>query len=134
MQCIRGNNNRSPSITTSLSLDSLNEYFSKRINRKSLMRRSFEFVRKNIVRSSKYLLPKNSFKARKVLTGSGVSNNDLNNNRFSYNDSQILSQTTDQHLRNTYCDGGGDVFEISTDSDILMSNTNSRKQFLSNTR
>lgn len=136
MQCIRGNNNRSPPLsptqsTLSLdSLDSLNKYLSKRINRKSLVRRSFEIVRKNFVRHSQYLLTQNSTKVRKLVKRSGLNQNDLNNNRPSYDNS---SQTIDQHFSNTY-GGDGDVFVISTDSDILTSNTNSRKHFRSNVR
>lgn len=133
MQCIRGKQNHSPPLTpiqSSVSLNSyeFNEYISKRINRKSLMRRSFEFVRKNFVRQSQYVLPKHRFKVRNVSKRHRVSNSDLNNNESNSSNSQILAQTT-----NTY-GNGGDVFVISTDSDILTSNTNSQKQFHSNVR
>ena len=136
MQCIRGNNNRSPPLSpirTSLSMDSLNKYFSKRTNRKSLVRRSFEIIRKNVVRHKQYLLPQNSTIARKAKKKNGLIQNDQNNNQPSCCNSEALAQNTDQHFSNTY-GVGGDVFVISTDSDILTSNTNSRQQFRSNVR
>lgn len=133
MQCIRGSNDCSPPLTpmrSSLSMESLNKYLSKRINRKSIVRRSFEIVRKKFVRHSQYLLPQNGTKVRKVMKRSELSQNDLITNRPSYDNN---SQTTDQHFFNTYC-GGGDVFVISTDSDILTSKINNHKQFRSNVR
>lgn len=126
MQCIRGNDDDSPPLSpmrSSVSMNSLNKYLSKRINRKSLVRRSFEIVRKNFVRHSQYLLPQNSGKGRKIVKKSGLSQNERNNNR-----------STDQYFSDTYCGGGGDIFVISTDSDILTSNTNGRSQLRSNFR
>lgn len=137
MQCFRGNNNRSPPLSPSirsrsLSIDSLNKYLSNTINRKSFVRRSLQIVRKNVLRQSQYLLRQNSMKVRKVFKRSELSQNDPNNNRSSHND----SPTQNQHFSNTYCDddGGGDVFIMSTDADILTSNTNSREQIASNVR
>lgn len=132
MQCIRGNDHSPPvsPMRSSISMDSLNKYLSRRIHRKSLVRRSFEIVRKNFVRHSQYLLPQNRTKVREIVKKSGSSQNERNNHRPSYDDN---FQTTDQHFSNTYC-GDGDIFVISTDSDILTSNTNNRKQFRSNVR
>lgn len=131
MQCFRGNNDHSPPLSpmqSSVSMDSLNKYFPKRINRKSIVRRSFEIVRKNVVRHSQHLLPQKKFKARK-LNGNTLN---IDNNRPSC-DSLFLAQRTDQHAANTYC-GGGDDFVISDDSAILTANSNNRKQFYSNAR
>lgn len=131
MQCIRSNENPSPALTpiqSTVSLDSLNEYLTKRLNRKSLMRRSFEFVRKSFVRQSQYLFPKHGTKVRNLSQKREISNNDLNNNGSSSNNSQILAQTT-----NTYCNGG-EIFVISADSDILASNTIRRKRLRANVR
>lgn len=138
MQCFRSNNNRSPPEPQSLSMrsvslsnDSLNKYFSKSINRKSFVRRSFEIVRKNVLRQSQYVLRRNSVKVRKLFKRS----EDPNNNRSSYDDSRF----TNQHYSNTHCTdddggGGGDSFVTSTDADILTSNANSRGQYCSNVR
>lgn len=127
MQCFRGNNNRSPPLTPlrsrSLSIDSLNKYFANTINRKSFVRRSFEIVRKNVLRQSQYLLRQNGIKVRKAFKRSELRQNDPNNNR---------------PFSNTYCDdgsGGGEgVFVISTDDDILTPNAYSHEQFGSNVR
>lgn len=138
MQCFRGNNNRSPPLTPlrsrSLSIDSLNKYFANTINRKSFVRRSFEIVRKNVLRQSQYLLRQNGIKVRKAFKRSELRQNDPNNNRSSYDDSQL----TNRQFSNTYCDdgsGGGEgVFVISTDDNILTPNTNGLEQFGSNVR
>lgn len=140
MQCVRGNNDSSPPLTpiqSSVSMGSLNEYFSKRFNRKSFMRRSFEIFRKNVVRRSSSFLPRKNSKARKIWKRSGLNVIDLNNNRNGFDNSQISVQTIDQHSSaNTYCNGDGDILVISTDSVILSSNkpNASRKQFYTNKR
>lgn len=127
MQCVRGS--RSPPLSpmqSSLSMDSLNKYFTRRTNRKSIVRRSFEIVRKNVVRHGQYLLPQKKTKAKKW-KGSRLN---IDSNRLSY-DSSFSTQTMDS--ANTYCVGGDD-FVISADSDILTANPNSRMQFYSNGR
>lgn len=135
MQCIRGNNNHSPPLTPieSASMDSLNRYLANRLNRKSFVRRSFEFVRKNFVRQSQYLSPRNSYRTRGVTKRNEVNINDLNNNGSSYNNSPILPPITDQHSTYTHC-SGEDVFVISADSDILPSNKTRKKQLFANLR
>lgn len=141
MQCFRSTNNRSPSQShspsirsRSLSIDSLNKYLSNTINRKSFVRRSFEIVRKNVLRQSQHLLRRNSVKVRKLFKRSEQNHNDPNNNRSSFDDSRFVNQ----HFSNTYCTddggGGGVSFVTSTDADILTSNANSRVQFCSNVR
>lgn len=140
MQCFRSTSNRSPPLSLrsrSLSIDSLNKYLSNTINRKSFVRRSFEIVRKNVLRQSQYLLRRNSVKVRKLFERSEFRHSDPNNNRSSYDDSEFINQ----YFSNTHCNGddggsgsGGGIFVTSTDTDILTSNANSRGQFCSNLR
>lgn len=140
MQCIRGNDNGSPPLTPTasiMSMDSVNKYITYRLNRKSFMRRSFEFVRKNFVRQSQYLLPKNSVKGKRNVSKTNEGSiNDLNNNGSNYNNSRISAPMPNHHSTNTYCTGGGggDIFELSTDSDILNTNTKRKKRLRVNVR
>lgn len=138
MQCFRSAKNRSPSHTSSLrsrslSINSLNKYLSNTMDRKSFLRRSFEIVRKNVLRQSQHLLRRNSAKARKLFHRSD--HNDPNNNRSSYDDTQFINQ----HFPNTHRSddddgGGGGGFVTSTDADILATNAKNRRQYRSNVR
>lgn len=143
MQCFRTINNRSPPQSQSpspsirlksLSIDSLNKYYSNTINRKSFVRRSFEIVRKNVLRQSHHLLRRNSVKVRKLFKRNEQNHNDPNNNRSSYDESQFRNQRFSNTHSSDGDDGGGGVFVTSTDADILTATANDRGQICSKVR
>lgn len=106
---------------SSLSLESLNKYFERTLNRRSFFRRSFDVVRKNVIRHSQNLSRK-SRTGGHTLRGRSFSDDDKNNNKHRPN--SIRSRN---YSDGTYGDGG-DAFVISTDCDMSMLKLRKQKQ------
>lgn len=110
MQCIRTKRRHSPASSTSLSAESLNKvdkYFKRGLHRKSFLRRSFDLVRKNVIRRSVNLLWNDSKSER-----NWFDNGDHNNNKNGANTEFDASK----QLQITY--GEGDALSFSTDCDM----------------
>lgn len=121
MQCLRINRDDTPVPTpSSLSLESLDKYFERTLNRRSFLRRSFDLVRKNVIRHSQHLSRKTS-RTGHTLGGRSFSDDDKNNN---HHPSSIRSR---KYSGGTY-GVGGDAFAISTDCDISMLKLKKHKQ------
>lgn len=120
MQCIRiKRGHSSASSSSSLSVESINKYFERNSSRKSFLRRSFDLVRKNVVRRSEHSSHKGS-KTEKNVGGSWFDGGDQNNNRNSQ--STVFSTSTEEY---TY---DGDILSFSTDCDILTQKINPDRQ------
>lgn len=116
MHCIRSPRENASS-TRALSIDSLNKYFQKTINRRSFLRRSYDIVRKNVARRGHIATDRRRFKSEKTLHGGGDS-----------------SLSIVEYYRNTYGGSDDDVLVISTDSDIVKLNQKSPNLGHSNAR
>lgn len=122
MQCIRVKRGDSPASTPpSLSMESLDNYFERSLNRKSFLRRSFDLVRKNVVRHSHNLSRKVS-KTGTTSQRSSLSIDDQNNNKRH----SSASVTSLRVPANTY-GGGRDSLVISTDCVISPSKSKKRR-------
>lgn len=114
MQCIRSNRGHSPSITSSSSIEPSNKYFNRTKRRQSFLRRSFNLVRRNVVRHSLNLSRTNS-KTRKSSSSIDDQNNNFNSR---------ASMTSVDDTATTYDRGS---LAISTVCDILVSNKRSNQ-------
>lgn len=123
MQCIRASRGHSPSTTSSLSIESSNEYFNQTLRRKSFLRRSFNLVRRNVARHSLNLSRKNS-KTRKIPSTNSSSIGDQNNNLNSRDSTTSVDDTTTTYGRGS--------LSISTVCDILVSNKKNQHQQIKN--
>lgn len=114
MQCIRTKRRRS-SGTSSLSEESFNtmkQFFERSNNQKSFLRRSFDRVRKNVIRRSVYLTW-NGSKTEKIWGD----NDDHNNNKNS----------TESNAAKPFTYGEGDALSISTDCDMPDSKNHQKR-------
>lgn len=115
MQCISAKRGQSSSAS-SLSEETLNKYFARKSNRKSFLRRSFDVVRKSVVRRSEYL-SRRSFKADPNENHFDIDDHNNNANMLS-KESLFINAIANEE--NTY--DGENILIFSTNCDIAESN------------